>query len=316
MIDKAKISRIDCKAIAGIGYVFRMKIFFRNPKIKNATDDRRWHESNETSNISLGFTGKYDLRSIEGIENGAEVQLGLNVLAGPDREGNEKFIYDKGASNIAYYEAAGPCTDAALRYKDILMGIMEKRSLIIGKWTSRELTGEMFQTYNFKEDGTYEMMWASDTEPAKGLYSLIGGTLSFRFSPDRVQSIGYVGVDAKNFIEGFRRVTPGEGVEGEWELRSGNLFAKTFAPIEISNYYKFSLSDGVMKGINEVFINGKSQGVDSFSGKYSINGDKLVITDSNAAIAYLDDGEKQISIIDGVLLLVNEITCHSFFERV
>lgn len=109
-----QISRIDCKAIAGIGYSFRLKIFYRN-----SGTDREWHTSNETKSITLGFTGEFDLKTITGISDGAEVQLGMNVAAGPDREGNEKFIYNSQSGYRAYYEATGPCTNAALRYIDI-----------------------------------------------------------------------------------------------------------------------------------------------------------------------------------------------------
>lgn len=106
-----EVSRIDCKAIAGIGYAFRMKIFY-----KNSGKCEEWHTSNETKSITVGFTGEFDLKTIDGILEGAEVQLGMNVAAGPDREGNEKFIYKSASSQRAYYEATGPCTNAALRY--------------------------------------------------------------------------------------------------------------------------------------------------------------------------------------------------------
>ncbi len=113
LIDE-KISRIDCKAIAGIGYAFRMKIFFKNP---GKGED--WHTANESGSITVGFTGKYKLAEIKGIEEGAEVRLGLNVAAGPDRKANEMFTFQSGSTRRAYYEATGPCTNAALRYIDV-----------------------------------------------------------------------------------------------------------------------------------------------------------------------------------------------------
>lgn len=106
-----EVSRIDCKAIGGIGYAFRLKIYY-----KNSGKGEEWHTSNETTSITVGFTGKFELKTIEGIREGAEVQLGMNVAAGPDREGNEKFIYNPSSDKRAYYEATGPCTNAALRY--------------------------------------------------------------------------------------------------------------------------------------------------------------------------------------------------------
>lgn len=109
-----EISRIDCKAIAGIGYAFRMKIFF-----KNSGKGEDWHEANESGSITVGFTGKYELAGIKGIEEGAEVRLGLNVAAGPDRKANETFVFKSGSARRAYYEATGPCTNAALRYIDV-----------------------------------------------------------------------------------------------------------------------------------------------------------------------------------------------------
>lgn len=108
-----EIARIDCKAIVGIGYAFRLKIFYKNPV------DKEWHTSNETKSITVGFTGEFKLSSIDGITEGAEVQLGMNVQAGPDREGNEKFIYKSESKKRAYYEATGACTNAALRYIDV-----------------------------------------------------------------------------------------------------------------------------------------------------------------------------------------------------
>lgn len=113
LIDE-KIARIDCKAIAGIGYAFRAKIFY-----KNSGKGEEWHTSNETKSISLGYTAKFELSSIDGIKDGAEVQLGVNVIAGADREGNEKFIYQKDSTKRAYYEATGSCTNAALRYINV-----------------------------------------------------------------------------------------------------------------------------------------------------------------------------------------------------
>ncbi|MFI3292283.1 MAG: hypothetical protein SNI70_02060 [Rikenellaceae bacterium] len=108
-----KISQINCKATAGIGYAFRMQIFFKK---KHGLE---WKEANESKSITLGFTGKYDLSTISGIEEGDEVRLGLNVSAGPDRKANESFEYQKDSKKYAYYEATGACTNATLRYEGI-----------------------------------------------------------------------------------------------------------------------------------------------------------------------------------------------------
>lgn len=119
-IDK-QISRIDCKAIAGIGYAFRMKVFYKN----DSKDS--WHEGNESKSVTVGFTGKYELSQIEGLRvpdasteaDYPQVRLGLNVSAGADREANEAFVYRPDAGRKAYYEATGACTNAALRYIDV-----------------------------------------------------------------------------------------------------------------------------------------------------------------------------------------------------
>lgn len=119
---KEQISHLDCKAIAGIGYTFRMKVFYKN----EPTDS--WHEGNESKSISVGYTCHYDLSTIEGIKlpvnpeiltDYPQVRLGLNVSAGPDREANEAFVYRPDTGKRAYYEATGPCTNAALRYIDV-----------------------------------------------------------------------------------------------------------------------------------------------------------------------------------------------------
>lgn len=121
LIDK-QISRIDCKAIAGIGYTFRMQMFYKNDKADS------WHEANESKSVSVGFTGEYDLSTIDGLKlpkdpdattDYPQVRLGLNVAAGPNREANETFVYRPDTGKRAYYEATGPCTNAALRYIDV-----------------------------------------------------------------------------------------------------------------------------------------------------------------------------------------------------
>lgn len=140
LIDSESIYQINCKAIAGIGYVFRMRIYYRNP------DEKRWTKSNETGNISLGFTGQYKLSDISGIQEGAEVQLYLNVVMGKDIEANESFIYSSAGTKLAYYEAWGPCFNPALSFKGL------RESKLYGTWESKYLS----KRYKYNEDDTFQ----------------------------------------------------------------------------------------------------------------------------------------------------------------
>lgn len=93
----------------------------------------------------------------------------------------------------------------------------------------------------------------------------------------------------------------GSTVEDNWETDILSRFTSGANPISVINSFYVEFKGGRMSGYNTMIINNTQKTVVPFSGKYTIEGDTMEITESNACTTLLNDGTKKIVIIDGVI---------------
>lgn len=193
---------------------------------------------------------------------------------------------------------------------------MEKT--IVGTWISKDKDGKKFQEYEFRADGTYRMAWCDDSAKVyDGTYRLEDKMLTLYPSRDRASGIGYIGLSCDAFVEGFKRVSAGEGIEGEWLMDSVQCFARSFVPLAFDASYRISFKNGLMVVVETVYTNGHPGESRTFTGQYTVSGDTITISgNETGGPAYFTDGKKAVKIIDDVLTLLDDVTCTSFFNRV
>lgn len=190
---------------------------------------------------------------------------------------------------------------------------------IIGEWISQNGKGDMF-CYIFNENGTYtyaarsgDGVWHTDHQ---GQFLYENQLLSFQYADGKWYNIGYVGIQGDEMVEGFKRVSGSDGLEGEWMLDASGLSFIGLTPRAMRQHTSLTLKDGNMNGASEILLNGEIEKNAPFAGKYTTEGDMVTFYDTaNVPTAYLEDGVKEICILDNVLGLLGGATCNAYFRR-
>ncbi len=190
---------------------------------------------------------------------------------------------------------------------------------IIGEWISQNSEGEMFR-YIFNENGTYtyatrngDGAWHTDHQ---GQFLYENQLLSLQYADGKWYNIGYVGIEGDEMVEGFKRVSGSNGLEGDWMLDASGLLFTDMTPRAMRQHISVTLKDGSMNGASETLHNGKVTKNTPFSGKYAVEGDTVTFYDTaNVPTAYLEDGVKKICLLDNVLGLLGDVTCNAYFRR-
>lgn len=194
------------------------------------------------------------------------------------------------------------------------------KPIIFGKWISQDEHGNMF-CYIFNENGTYtyatrygDEAWQTNLE-GKFLYK--DNILSLQYADGKWYNIGYVGIEGNEMVEGFRRVSGSNGLEGDWELNAAGLLFVGMIPHVTGSNMSVTFKEGNMNGTCTYVLNGKVMNSTPFSGKYTIEANTVTFYDTlDVPTAYLKDGVKKICLFDNVLGLLGGVTCNSYFKRI
>lgn len=192
------------------------------------------------------------------------------------------------------------------------------KQTIFGEWTSQDGAGNMYR-YIFNENGTYTYATRSGDEAwhtqHQGQFLYENQLLSLQYADGKWYNIGYVGIEGDEMVEGFKRVSGSTGLEGDWMLDASGLQFTGMTPRAMKQHTAVTFKDGNMNGTCENLLNGKVMKSNTFTGKYTAEGDTVTFYDTvNVKTAYLE-GIKKICLLDNVLGLLGDVTCNAYFKR-
>lgn len=114
--------------------------------------------------------------------------------------------------------------------------------------------------YIFNEDGTYtyatrsgDEAWHTDHQ-GKFLYE--NQLLSLQYADGKWYNIGYAGIEGDEMVEGFKRVSGSDGLEGDWMLDASGLQFTGMILRTMKQHIAVTLKDGNMNGTCENLLNG------------------------------------------------------------
>jgi len=191
---------------------------------------------------------------------------------------------------------------------------------IFGEWTSQNGSGDMYR-YTFNEDGTYVYStrlkgYDSWTQYLKGRFRYEDRLLSLEYAPQIWHTIGYVGIENDEMIEGFKLIAGSGGIESTWQLDVTGSIGFKLRPLSLDMRITVTFENGVMTGTCTLWMGKQLLTIENFSGKYALDGETITICDTeNVHTGYLTEGKKKICIIDNVLDLLDDVTANSDFRR-
>ena len=173
--------------------------------------------------------------------------------------------------------------------------------------------------YIFNENGTYTYATRSGDEAwhtdHQGQFLYENQLLSLQYADGKWYNIGYVGIEGDEMVEGFKRVSGSTGLEGDWMLDASGLQFTGMTPRVMKQHTAVTFKDGNMNGTCENLLNGEVTKCDTFTGKYTAEGDTVTFYDTvNVKTAYLE-GLKKICLLDNILGLLGDVTCNAYFKR-
>lgn len=192
------------------------------------------------------------------------------------------------------------------------------KQTIFGEWTSQNGAGDMYR-YIFNEDGTYTYATRSGDEAwhtdGQGKFLYENQLLSLQYADGKWYNIGYAGIEGDEMVEGFKRVSGSDGLEGDWMLDASVLQFTGMTPRVMKQHIAVTFKDGNMNGTCEGRLDSEVKRNSLFTGKYTVEGDTVTFHDTvNVPTAYLE-GIKKICLLDNVLGLLDGVTSNAYFKR-
>lgn len=228
---------------------------------------------------------------------------------------DEWFLYDYASNKVAVFEISRHGCEFSF------VGIETAEDIqplpVTGVWQSSDVKGTSSERYTFREDGTYlkELFDDAWKIASQGKYKYKDNIIAIEIDDGLWREISYAANDGNVMIFGFKRLSRGRGVEGDWELSTGMVKNMDGKLVNVVNFFTLSLHKGEMKVREETTSNGKSDIVD-YTGFYHVIEDLLFISGTEVQNPFYCNGVKKICIIDNVLLPLNEMTITSYFNRV
>jgi len=118
------VARFKCKASAGIGYAYWMRVEYKNliegTTLKNPIWENSWHRSDRLGSVSLGLTNYAEISEVEGLYYGAKVRYLMEVKAGTkDCTASEEFVYFPNSKYEAVYDGRESVFNPRIEYEGV-----------------------------------------------------------------------------------------------------------------------------------------------------------------------------------------------------
>lgn len=187
--------------------------------------------------------------------------------------------------------------------------------LIYGVWVSKNMNGVECNRYIFMPGNTFEFATKNGNEwftSSQGTFTYQNQNVVLYFN-GQTEELGYWGVNECELIQGFKCNGTNHFVEGDWVIDCKMPLSKK-QDLVLTEHLHLNLQNGIMNADLEYSFNslGKSS---EYTGTYEIKENEITFSGSSASTPFFSNGTKTIRIIENVLLLINEQTILSYFQR-
>lgn len=114
----SKVNSFQTNAVVGIGFVYTMKIEYKNPT-SSSTWESSWKTFSLDGTVALGQSKSIKLQNIAALMEGALVRLKIDASLGDTKTASETLRYSKNGKYLAIYDITGTTKSPTISFKGL-----------------------------------------------------------------------------------------------------------------------------------------------------------------------------------------------------